>query len=296
MSAAPSNSFDNEAARIAKALHGKKAGNDWLACCPAHEDHNPSLSIRQEGNRVLLKCHAHCTQEAVIDALRERGLWEPRPVRVETIPSKTFYVYNDEQGKPLHRTERKANKKFILWSFQNRQWIPKLGPRRVLYHLDELTARSSEAVCIAEGEKDVDRLRSLGYLSTCNPMGAGKWREDYTETLARRESREVVIFYDNDPESKEFAGQDHAQTVALSLLQAGCRVRLVDLPEGKDVSDYLALGHTKAELRRIHRERFLSKQRRASMLGGMSFGESASRLMSLDGIACPEIPTESPLN
>jgi hypothetical protein len=91
-------------------------------------------------------------------------------------------------------------------------------------------------------------LRSLGYLCTCNPMGAGKWHEDYTETIRRRESREVVIFYDNDPPSKKFPGQDHALKVALSLLEVGCRVRLVDLPEGKDVRDYLALGHTKAEL------------------------------------------------
>jgi DNA primase len=248
MSAATFNGFDNEAAQIAKALHGERVGNAWMACCPAHEDHHPSLAIKQDGDKVLLKCHAHCTQDAVIDALRERGLWEPRPVRVESVPSKTFYVYNDEQGKPLHRTERKANKKFIQWSYQDGKWIPELGKRRVLYHLDELIARSSETVYIPEGEKDVDRLRSLGYLCTCNTLGAGKWREDYTETIASRESREAVIFYDNDPASKEFAGQDHAQKVALSLLDAGCRVRIVDLPEGKDVSDYLALGHTKAEL------------------------------------------------
>jgi hypothetical protein len=248
MSAAPLNGFDNEAAQLANALNGKRAGNSWLACCPAHEDHNPSLSIRQEGDRVLLKCHAHCTQDAIIDALREQGLWEPRPVRVESGSSKTFYVYNDEQGQPLHRTERRANKEFRQQSYQNGQWVPKLGPRTVLYHLDELIARPSETVYIAEGEKDVDRLRSLGYLSTCNPMGAGKWYESYTEAIRRRDSREVAIFYDNDPASKKFAGQDHAQKVALSLLAAGCRVRLVDLPEGKDVSDYLALGHTKAEL------------------------------------------------
>jgi hypothetical protein len=250
VSAATFNGFDNEAAQIATALHGIRSGNGWVACCPAHEDHKPSLSINQDGDRVLLKCHANCTQKAVIDALREQGLWEPRPVRIDAIPRKTFYVYNDEQGKPLHRTERKPNKKFIQWSYQNGQWIPKLGPRTVLYHLDELTARSSETLYVAEGEEDVDKIRSLGYLCTCNPMGAGKgkWLEDYTESIRRRESREVVIFYDNDPPSKKFPGQDHAQTVALSLLEVGCRVRIVDLPEGKDVRDYLALGHTKAEL------------------------------------------------
>lgn len=40
----------------------KAAGTDkWQACCPAHDDKSPSLSIKQttEGN-TLLKCWAGC--------------------------------------------------------------------------------------------------------------------------------------------------------------------------------------------------------------------------------------------
>ena len=62
---------------IARALGGKKAGASWVALCPAHKDRKkPSLALRDgDGGRVLVHCHAGCEQEAVIDALRARGLW-----------------------------------------------------------------------------------------------------------------------------------------------------------------------------------------------------------------------------
>ncbi len=62
---------------IAKALGGRKAGGSWMARCPAHDDREPSLSIAtgNEG-KVLVRCHAGCTQVAVIEALEVRGLWQ----------------------------------------------------------------------------------------------------------------------------------------------------------------------------------------------------------------------------
>ncbi|MCH9808096.1 MAG: toprim domain-containing protein [Alphaproteobacteria bacterium] len=64
------------AEKIARTLGGHRAGAEWTAQCPAHEDSTPSLALcdTAEG-RVLLYCHAGCEQEAVITALRERGLW-----------------------------------------------------------------------------------------------------------------------------------------------------------------------------------------------------------------------------
>lgn len=43
--------------------------------CPAHTDETPSLSVTELGGRVLVRCHAGCSQEAVIAALRAKGLW-----------------------------------------------------------------------------------------------------------------------------------------------------------------------------------------------------------------------------
>ncbi len=41
----------------------------WSARCPAHDDRSPSLSVREDGTRVLFHCHAGCAPEAVLAAL-----------------------------------------------------------------------------------------------------------------------------------------------------------------------------------------------------------------------------------
>ena len=62
---------------IAKALGGRQAGSDWIAPCPAHDDHDPSLSIRDaDYGKVLVHCHAGCEQAQVIGEIRARGLWD----------------------------------------------------------------------------------------------------------------------------------------------------------------------------------------------------------------------------
>lgn len=42
----------------------------WIACCPAHEDKSPSLSIREmDDGRVLLYDFGGCDTQAVLDAM-----------------------------------------------------------------------------------------------------------------------------------------------------------------------------------------------------------------------------------
>jgi putative DNA primase/helicase len=64
------------AAELARALGGRQVGHVWMACCPAHDDKTPSLSI-QEGvdSTLLVHCFAGCGQALVIAALGDRGLW-----------------------------------------------------------------------------------------------------------------------------------------------------------------------------------------------------------------------------
>ena len=63
------------AATIAKALGGHPVGRGWVAHCPAHDDQTPSLSIADGEGKILICCHAGCSQAEVIAALRRRGLW-----------------------------------------------------------------------------------------------------------------------------------------------------------------------------------------------------------------------------
>lgn len=45
-------------------------GHDqWLACCPAHQDRSPSLSIKQVDDRVLIHCFAGCEAGDVLAAV-----------------------------------------------------------------------------------------------------------------------------------------------------------------------------------------------------------------------------------
>src|SRR3982751_4247745 len=70
-----------DAATIAKALKGKKAGSGWSCKCPAHDDAHASLSLTQKDGKVLWYCHAGCPQEVVTDALQPLALLEARSRR-----------------------------------------------------------------------------------------------------------------------------------------------------------------------------------------------------------------------
>jgi CHC2 zinc finger len=62
--------------------------NTWLACCPAHEDRSPSLSMKLvEDGRILVHCFAGCGAADVVSAvgltvsdLFEKPLGEFKPI------------------------------------------------------------------------------------------------------------------------------------------------------------------------------------------------------------------------
>lgn len=64
------------ASAIAAALDARRAGRCWMARCPAHDDRDPSLSIKEVEGKVLVKCHAGCDQRDVIAALKAKRLWK----------------------------------------------------------------------------------------------------------------------------------------------------------------------------------------------------------------------------
>lgn len=123
----------------------------WMACCPAHGDTNPSLSVSEGGDgRILVKCHAGCETQAVVDALglkmrdlmperssvahpprapekgQEKQVWgEKKPkAKQEPFVCTAKYEYQDEEGNTLYwvcRGTKGENQK----SFQQRR--PKEG-------------------------------------------------------------------------------------------------------------------------------------------------------------------------
>ncbi len=48
----------------------KKTGNGtWIACCPAHDDKSPSLTIKQTPDTILLHCFGGCDVESILGAV-----------------------------------------------------------------------------------------------------------------------------------------------------------------------------------------------------------------------------------
>jgi len=149
------------------------------------------------------------------------------------------YNYGDERGHLLYQVVRTAPKGF----FQRCPdgcggWINRKHPRQVLYRLAEVLRAGIVFVC--EGEKDVDRLRDHGFIATTNAGGANApWLPQYTEALR---SREVILIPDNDR-----PGRRRVVTIARALLGNAARIRLLELPACKDVSDWFDQGHSEIE-------------------------------------------------
>src|SRR6266508_1333021 len=264
---------------VAQILHliltktrAKKQGAGWQGHCPAHKDKSPSLSIDQGSDtRILLKCHTGCNIDSICSALgvTQADLFPPKQKQTkQTAQSQSnpkynlekVYDYKDESGVLLFQAVRKRladQAKFPdapRKDFKQRtpdgkgDWIWSLkGVRRVLYRLPELLgADPAETVWIVEGEKDVDRLRGLGLIATCNPMGAGKWLDEYSDCLI---GRNCVVIEDNDD-----PGRAHAEEVCQSLFGKAQKIRKLsfpDLPEHSDVSDWLDAGGDESQLRQM---------------------------------------------
>lgn len=70
------------AAEIAHALEARRTSpGKWIAQCVGHADRTPSMSIAEGDRGPLLYCFAGCSQDELIEALRERGLWHTPTAR-----------------------------------------------------------------------------------------------------------------------------------------------------------------------------------------------------------------------
>jgi DNA polymerase bacteriophage-type len=160
------------------------------------------------------------------------------------------YVYTDEQGAPHHRKTRTDSKKFWQEKREGGRWIKGAPQVKYLYSICALLAASLDVpIWITEGEKDADSLIALGLLTLTNPGGAGKWNSDFTTEQTERwfKGRHAVyVLEDND-----IPGQRHVEIVAHALQNLVTEIRIVtfrELPAAGDVTDWLALGHSKADL------------------------------------------------
>ena len=216
----------------------RPSGRAYKALCPAHADHNASLSVRDANGKILVKCFAGCTTKNVCKALGiEMCDLFTNGGRGKRIEAK--YSYTDEHGVLLYQNVRFEPKDFRQRRLDRKgRWIWKLGHiRRVLYNLPAVLA--AHEVLIVEGEKDAEAGNTLGLTSTTSG-GTGSWREEFSDSVF---GKQVTIIADADD-----PGRKHVQNVARSLYSKVKSLRLLELPGAKDLTEWVEHGGTRETL------------------------------------------------
>lgn len=213
--------------------------NQYEAKCPAHKDENPSLSIGiGEDGKLLLDCKAGCSTDSILKRIgltygdlfpgNGNGHHAERNIVAQ-------YDYLKIDGSRSYQVVRFEPKDFRQRQSDGKggwNWSVK-GLKRIPYNLPELV--EAEYVWIVEGEKDVESLRKIGLVGTCNSGGSGKWTAELSQYF--RSDQIITIIPDNDT-----PGQTHADLVAKNLHGKVASIKILNLEglaEKGDVSDWL---------------------------------------------------------
>jgi 5S rRNA maturation endonuclease (ribonuclease M5) len=220
------------------------AGPNFVTnACPVEEHRKFHRCVTIDTSQGLWHCNDHDRGGTVIDweAIEKKiapaeamqqlsggpNGADPPVARPQIIAT---YSYTDEAGKLLFQCVRQEPKDFRQRRPDGKGgWIWNMdGVTRVLYRLPEVL--KAQTVCVAEGEKDCDKLAKLGFVATTNPLGAKKWRDEYSEVLR---GKDVVIFGDNDKD-----GREHVKRVKKSLQGKAKSITPIKFP-GHDITDYI---------------------------------------------------------
>ena len=165
-------------------------------------------------------------------------------------------VLRKARGEKTDETGKRIGKTFAIQSVgPDGKWVYSAGAHKnLLYHLPEVleAVKEGKRILVAEGEKDVDNLRALGFAATCGLFGggkytgkdhelAGKWNDEHSDAF--NGAAEVIVIPDNDA-----AGEGIAQWICRKLegrVKALKIMRIVEscpeLPEHGDFTDWVVL-------------------------------------------------------
>ena len=215
--------FDNNTPTLtphdaARAILERFGSRDGKTCnCCVHEadggKHTPSMSVTVVNGKLLVKCWS-CTQAAVIDELRNLGLWPEKPKRE---PIKVWNWWTA-------RGKKRAQK---LWELDGRKfWSKNQGPTTPK-PIDLLYTKSSRegfpkgpaAIVFAEGATSTDALCDLGFRAVGHFAG-----KTNVESMSRFDPKaECVIWPDHDP-----SGYTQMDRLSTTMLECGFTVRAID--------------------------------------------------------------------
>lgn len=229
----------------------KRTGQDqYLCCCPAHDDKKASLSIKDEtasADRILIYCQAGCSTEQVLAAAGKSfadiqpGKSKDRPLQSWQRDLVAEYRYTTAAGDYLYSKLRYEGngidgKEIRYGRIIDGEYKPGKGDAKaVLYNLPAVhkAIKAGRRVYIVEGEKDVQTLSKYGMTAT-TAGGVKDWRKSFADEF--KGASEVVIIADRDE-----PGQKLAQQISKDL-RAVVYAHKIITPSGLhhgDVTDYL---------------------------------------------------------
>lgn len=246
----------------------RKSGDGYLARCPAHDDHDPSLKVTESDGKILLHCHANCTTESITAAL---GLTladlftdrEPPPPMPLPFPRKpgagetlvATYLYTDlrtgavaEKGRfelPEVSPDGK-HKKTFRWRWQGEQgWHggPEMAHLALWGHELITAAPDAATIYFCEGEAATLACRAAGLLAVTHAGGAST--KDFGASLEVLRGRTVALWPDNDATGREYMATVHAR---IRDLAAAVSIIAVPVPPRGDAVEYFTAGGTVANL------------------------------------------------
>jgi 5S rRNA maturation endonuclease (ribonuclease M5) len=171
------------------------------------------------------------------------------------VDNRIEYYYVDENKEPLYSKVRiepvngGSKRFFIERRDRSGSTVHGLGNcRRTLYNLPSVIEgiSNNDPIFLVEGEKDAETLINNGYIAT-TAVTTTEWLDEYTDILALAD---IVLLYDYDK-----AGYKRRDMLCTKLSGNVKRLRVIDLPgleyqehHGKDITDWLQMGHTIQEL------------------------------------------------
>lgn len=200
----------------------------------------------------LIQKHKNLSGRELSDYLyNEFGIGERnidnKPVSPPPLGSKIVNEYNyiNEHGEVTYQVLRFEPKTFKQRHFKDGKTVWGLKDIEPLpYNLPKILEDKDKTIFIVEGEKDADKLNSLGFLATTNSGGSKNWKPSLNKYF---KDRRVILISDNDS-----AGYLHTQTISNHLLREAESLHFISL-EGKvadkgDISDFIDTGGDIEEL------------------------------------------------
>jgi hypothetical protein len=230
----------NAEAIAARLTRAKRSGAGWIACCPAHEDSTPSLSINDGEKGPVFKCHAGCSQESVVNAIEALGVAIRKPKtngngaheeaqltltldslaaakglsldalrenHVHATHGGVGFVYANADGE---RTGTKV-RRYLGGGAGGKGFSWAAGSKPSLYGLWRLEQdyANDARIVLCEGETDALTLWQHGYTALALP-GASMWREEWLDLIPEGAKVFVIIEPDQGGRTVEAAVEKSA--------------------------------------------------------------------------------------